>query len=40
MMYAGKQPSNRGRQNDGTEKAKNVSRVLRRLWDYLYFYCS
>lgn len=35
MMYAGKQ--GRGR-NDGSEKAKNKGYVLRRLWDYLYFY--
>jgi ATP-binding cassette, subfamily B, multidrug efflux pump len=38
MMYAGKQSSGRGRQNDGTQKAKNVSYVLKRLWGYLYFY--
>ena len=38
MMYAGKQPSNRGRQNDGAEKARNVGYVLKRLWGYLYFY--
>ncbi len=35
MMYAGKQ--GRGR-NDGSQKASNKSYVLRRLWDYLYFY--
>jgi len=34
-MYAGKQ--GRGR-NDGSQKAQNRSYVLRRLWDYLYFY--
>ena len=38
MMYAGKQSSGRGRQNDGTQKPKDVSKVLKRLWDYLYFY--
>lgn len=35
MMYAGKQ--GRGR-NDGSQKAKNKSYVLKRLWQYLYFY--
>ena len=35
MMYAGKQ--GRGR-NDGSQKAQNRSYVLKRLWDYLYFY--
>ncbi|MBE0700408.1 MAG: ABC transporter ATP-binding protein, partial [Acholeplasmataceae bacterium] len=35
MMYAGKQ--GRGR-NDGSQKAKNKKYVIRRLWDYLYFY--
>ncbi|MCF7931333.1 MAG: ABC transporter ATP-binding protein/permease [Acholeplasmataceae bacterium] len=35
MMYAGKQ--GRGR-NDGSQKAQNKAYVLRRLWDYLYFY--
>ena len=35
MMYAGKQ--GRGR-NDGSQKASNRKYVLKRLWDYLYFY--
>jgi len=35
MMYAGKQ--GRGR-NDGSQKANNRKYVLKRLWDYLYFY--
>lgn len=35
MMYAGK--VGRGR-NDGSDKAKHKKYVLRRLWDYLYFY--
>ncbi len=35
MMYAGKQPKGR---NDGSDKVKNKKYVLRRLWDYLYFY--
>ena len=35
MMYAGKQ--GRGR-NDGSDKVKNRSYVLKRLWKYLYFY--
>ena len=35
MMYAGKQ--GRGR-NDGSQKASNRRYVLKRLWDYLYFY--
>ncbi|BCR36388.1 multidrug ABC transporter ATP-binding protein [Mariniplasma anaerobium] len=35
MMYAGK--VSRGR-NDGSDKAKHKKYVLRRLWDYLYFY--
>ncbi len=35
MMYAGK--SGRGR-NDGSQKARNKKYVLRRLWDYLYFF--
>ncbi|TNF08145.1 MAG: ABC transporter ATP-binding protein [Bacillota bacterium] len=35
MMYAGKQ--GRGR-NDGSQKATNRRYVLKRLWDYLYFY--
>jgi ATP-binding cassette, subfamily B, multidrug efflux pump len=35
MMYAGKR--GRGR-TDGTEKVKNKKYVLKRLWDYLYFY--
>ena len=35
MMYAGKQ--GRGR-NDGSDRAKNRSYVLKRLWSYLYFY--
>jgi ATP-binding cassette, subfamily B, multidrug efflux pump len=35
MMYAGK--SGRGR-NDGSQKAKDKKYVLKRLWDYLYFY--
>lgn len=35
MMYAGKQ--GRGR-NDGSDKVKNRSYVLKRLWQYLYFY--
>jgi ATP-binding cassette subfamily B protein len=34
-MYAGKQ--GRGR-NDGSQKASNKRYVLKRLWDYLYFY--
>ncbi len=34
-MYAGKQPKGR---NDGSDKVKNKKYVLRRLWDYLYFY--
>ncbi len=34
MMYAGK--VGRGR-NDGSQKARNTKRVLKRLWDYLYF---
>ncbi len=34
MMYAGK--VGRGR-NDGTQKARHTKRVLKRLWDYLYF---
>jgi len=34
-MYAGKQ--GRGR-NDGSDKVKNRSYVLKRLWKYLYFY--
>jgi ATP-binding cassette subfamily B protein len=34
-MYAGKQ--GRGR-NDGSQKASNRKYVLKRLWDYLYFY--
>lgn len=34
-MYAGKQ--GRGR-NDGSQKATNKTYVLKRLWDYLYFY--
>jgi ATP-binding cassette subfamily B protein len=34
-MYAGK--VGRGR-NDGSDKAKHKKYVLRRLWDYLYFY--
>jgi len=40
MMYAGKQSSGRGRQNDGTQKAKNVKAVLKRLWYYLTYYKS
>lgn len=35
MMYAGKQ--GRGR-NDGSDRAKNRGYVLKRLWNYLYFY--
>jgi ATP-binding cassette, subfamily B, multidrug efflux pump len=35
MMYAGKQGRER---NDGSNRAKNTKYVLRRLWDYLYFY--
>lgn len=35
MMYAGKQ--GRGR-NDGSDRAKNKGYVLKRLWNYLYFY--
>ncbi len=35
MMYAGKQ--GRGR-NDGSDRVKNRSYVLKRLWKYLYFY--
>ncbi|MFP4177524.1 MAG: ABC transporter ATP-binding protein, partial [Acholeplasmataceae bacterium] len=35
MMYAGKQ--GRGR-TDGSERVKNRKYVLRRLWDYLYYY--
>lgn len=35
MMYAGKQ--GRGR-NDGSQKASNRKYVLKRLWDYLFFY--
>ncbi|MFA5526439.1 MAG: ABC transporter ATP-binding protein [Acholeplasmataceae bacterium] len=35
MMYAGKQ--GRGR-NDGSDRARNRGYVLKRLWDYLYFY--
>ena len=35
MMYAGKQ--GRGR-NDGSDRAKNKRYVIKRLWDYLYFY--
>lgn len=35
MMYAGKQ--GRGK-NDGSDRARNTKYVLRRLWDYLYFY--
>src|SRR3989339_178808 len=35
MMYAGKQ--GRGR-NDGSDKVKNRGYVLKRLWQYLYFY--
>ncbi|AUD63273.1 ABC transporter [Tenericutes bacterium MO-XQ] len=35
MMYAGK--VSRGR-NDGSDKARNKKYVLRRLWDYLYYY--
>jgi ATP-binding cassette, subfamily B, multidrug efflux pump len=34
-MYAGKQ--GRGR-NDGSQKAKNKKYVIKRLWNYLYFY--
>jgi ATP-binding cassette subfamily B protein len=34
-MYAGK--VSRGR-NDGSDKARNKKYVLRRLWDYLYYY--
>jgi ATP-binding cassette subfamily B protein len=34
-MYAGKQ--GRGR-NDGSDRAKNRGYVLKRLWNYLYFY--
>jgi ATP-binding cassette subfamily B protein len=34
-MYAGKQ--GRGR-NDGSDRAKNKGYVLKRLWNYLYFY--
>ncbi len=34
-MYAGKK--GRGR-NDGSQKATNKSYVLKRLWEYLYFY--
>ena len=40
MMYAGKQSSGRGRQNDGTQKAKNVKYVLKKLWYYLTYYKS
>ena len=35
MMYAGKQ--GRGR-NDGSDRAKNKGYVLKRLWNYLYYY--
>lgn len=35
MMYAGKQ--GRGK-NDGTQKAKNTKRTLKKLWSYLYYY--
>src|SRR5690554_25011 len=35
MMYAGKLPKGR---NDGSDKARNKRYVLKRLWDYLYFY--
>lgn len=35
MMYAGKQ--GRGR-NDGSQRATNRSYVLKRLWQYLYYY--
>ncbi|MFA5560884.1 MAG: ABC transporter ATP-binding protein [Acholeplasmataceae bacterium] len=34
-MYAGK--AGRGR-NDGSQRAKNTKYVLKRLWQYLYFY--
>ena len=33
-MYAGKQ--GRGR-NDGSQKAKNTKRTLKKLWRYLYY---
>ena len=35
MMYAGKQ--GRGK-NDGSQKAKNTKKTLKKLWSYLYFY--
>ncbi len=35
MMYAGKQ--GRGR-NDGSQKARNTKKTLKKLWSYLYFY--
>ncbi len=34
-MYAGKQ--GRGK-NDGSQKAKNTKKTLKKLWSYLYFY--
>jgi len=38
MMQHQSGGQNRGRTNDGTQKAKNVKYTLVRLWDYLYFY--
>lgn len=38
MMQHQSTNQNRGRTNDGTQKAKNVKYTLIRLWDYLYFY--
>jgi ATP-binding cassette, subfamily B, multidrug efflux pump len=38
MMSSPAGGQNRGRTNDGTQKAKNVKYTLIRLWDYLYFY--
>ncbi|MFA7376967.1 MAG: ABC transporter ATP-binding protein [Acholeplasmataceae bacterium] len=35
MMYAGKQ--GRGK-NDGSQKARNTKKTLKKLWSYLYFY--
>ncbi len=40
MMYAGKQSTGRGRGNDGSQKAKNLKFVLKKLWHYLTFYKS
>ncbi len=40
MMNTQPGMQNRGRTNDGTQKAKNVGHVLKRLWQYLTFYKS